>query len=484
MAMQAVLEALPHEFQQFREVVEALSKLVLQSRLFPPQHPAIERAAGAVFIHIDAALQRKKSLRLQFLRGIIYLLNFKIDMTETYDKAMHLFREMLMKHSIGEIEFMKGTTKEEIIMLSILLAGNAKNKADGMASIAASLEHIRVRNASAPIAIEADGPPNEPTCPEARTEAPRPQSRKTAGESDAKIGRIVRGILDNLEKVQSREGTRAGAKILEVVEREGGNTAMILLLNSLREYDDYTFSHSVNVAVISAAIARSLGMTEDFVDAIAQAGLLHDMGKLYVSRDIIHKTGRLTPAEWQAIKRHPVDGERILREEGLDLVCRRVAYEHHMRHDLTGYPTPKAGFEVHKASEIIRIADSYDALTTRRPYRRQINPYEAIKLMAKGSGSEFHKDYFAAFLRVLGNVPIGTVLRLNTGETALVVDVTSGSGDLPRVRVLADASGKEIADEVIIDLNERDPATNKLVRHIALIVDQALRDVDIGQYIV
>lgn len=477
--MQAVLEALPHEFQQFREVVETLSKLVLQARIFPARHPAIERALGTAFIHIDGALQRKKSLKLQFVNGVIYLLNFEIDMTETHDKAMHLFREMLVRHSIGEIEFMKGTTKEEIAMLASLLASSGKGQPTDVASLGARIQNICVRHGCMPEEAGVDGTRETPD----RTEAARPAKNGGTSGNESKIGKVVRGVLEKLEKVQSRDGTKAGAKILEVVEREGGNTATILLLNSLREFDDYTFSHSVNVAVISAAIARSLALTEDFVDAIAHAALLHDMGKLYVPHDIIEKLGRLTPSEWQAVKRHPVDGERILREERLDLVSCRVAYEHHMRHDLTGYPTPKGGFEVHKASEIVRIADSYDALTTRRPYRRQINPYEAIKLMAKGSGSEFRKDYFAAFLRVLGNVPIGSMVKLNTGETAIVVDVAAGSGDLPLVRVLADASGKEINDEIIFDLNERDPVTNKPRRQIALIVDQAVRDVHVGQYI-
>ncbi|MFA4948391.1 MAG: HD domain-containing phosphohydrolase, partial [Candidatus Krumholzibacteriia bacterium] len=213
------------------------------------------------------------------------------------------------------------------------------------------------------------------------------------------------------------------------------------------------------------------------------AALLHDIGKLYVPCAIIHKTERLTPSEWQMMKRHPVDGERILREERFDLVSRRVAFEHHMRHDLTGYPAPKEGFEVHKASEIVRIADSYDALTTKRPYRRQINPYQAVKLMEKGSGSEFRKDYLLAFMRVLGNIPIGSMLRLTTGETALVIGMNAGSGDLPRVRVLTDASGREVSGEIIIDLNELDPATNRPKRQIASILDQAVRDVDIGQYI-
>jgi putative nucleotidyltransferase with HDIG domain len=477
--MQAVLEALPLEFQQFREVVETLSKLVLQSRLFPARHPSVERALGSAFIHLDVALQGKKSVKLIFANGSMCWLNFELDMTDMADKAMHLFREALIRHSIGEIEFMNGVTKDEIAAFATLLAGSGSNQARNCASLGGRIEKICVRHG-----YRAEEPASEETGEAAPREPDRRSAPRSAGAggNGGAMGKVVQGVLEKLEKIQSKDGTRARAKIIEVIEREGGGTATILLLNSLQEYDDYTFTHSVNVAVISAAIARNLGLGEDFIDAVAHAALLHDIGKLYVPCAIIHKAGRLTPSEWQMMKRHPVDGERILREERFDLVSRRVAFEHHMRHDLKGYPAPKEGFEVHKASEIVRIADSYDALTTKRPYRRQINPYQAIKLMEKGSGTEFRKDYFVAFMRVLGNIPIGSMLRLSTGETALVIGMNAGSGDLPRVRVLTDASGKEVSGEIVIDLNELDPLTNRPKRQIASILDQAVRDVDIGQY--
>lgn len=478
--MQAILEALPHEFQQFREVVETLSKLVLQSRLFPGRHPSVERALGSAFIHLDAALQGKRSVKLIFAGGTMCWLNFELDMTDTQEQAMLLFRESLVRHSIGEIEFINGVTKDEIGAFAALLAGSGPNLAGNIASLGGRMEKICVRHG---YRAEASAESKDPAIVSHDSEArPAPRGGGATGNRGA-MGKVVKGVLEKLEKIQSKDGTKARAKIIEVIEREGGSTSAILLLNSLREYDDYTFMHSVNVAVISAAIARNLGLGEDFVDAVAHAALLHDIGKLYVPREIIHKAGRLTPSEWQAMKRHPVDGERILREERFDLVSRRVAFEHHMRHDLTGYPAPKKGFEAHKASEIVRIADTYDALTTKRPYRRQINPYEAIKLMEKGSGSEFRKDYFVAFLRVLGNIPIGSMLRLNTGEVALVIGMSAGSEEMPVVRILKDAEGKEAGGEIIIDLNEIDPSTNKPKRRIASIIDQAVRDVDIGQYI-
>lgn len=479
--MQTILEALPQEFQEFREIVHTLARLVLQCRLFPSNHPSTQRALSNAFIRLDTALQRKKSVKLTFSGGVISFLNFKLDMKETDDKAVHLLRESLVRHSIGEVEFVKGATKEDIGSLARVMAATGKpNETGADASLCGAMRNIRVRHGAPPAAGRGELPFKDR---EPRAAEGRPERSASPGAGESKMGLIVKGVLERMEKMRGREGTKAGAKILEVVEREGGDTATILLLNSLREYDDYTFSHSVNVAVIAAAVARSLGFGDEFVDSIARAALLHDIGKLYVPRAIIHKEGRLTPAEWQSVKRHPMDGERILREERLDLLSRRVAYEHHMRHDRLGYPKAKDGYEVHRASEIVRIADSYDALTTKRPYRKQINPYDAIKLMAKGAGSEFHAECFDAFLRVLGNVPIGSVLELDSGETALVVDISEEHDQLPRVRLLTDEAGNERRDAVVLDLNERDPATGDLKRRIVAVVEQSVRDVDVGKYI-
>ena len=479
--MQTALEALPQEFQQFREVVETLGRLILQVRLFPTSHPSVDRALDAAYTPLDAILQRKKSVKLTFSKGAVSHLNFEMDLTDVRDKAMHLLREILVRHSIGEVEFQKGVSREELCSLALILgARDSDCLAAALASAGSHLTNVRIRHGQ-----KAKQPDGGASCEAGRErieERRQIAPRRNAGD-ESKMGMVVRNVLDRLEKIQSPEGRRAGSKILEVVEREGGNTATILLLDSLKGYDEYTFTHSVNVAVISAAVARSIALEEAFIDAIAHAALLHDIGKLYVPREIINKMGRLTPSEWQVVRKHPIDGERILREEGLDLMSRRVAYEHHMRHDLTGYPVPKSGYVVHQASEIVRIADSYDALTTKRPYRKQINPYEAIKLMVKSIGTEFHQEYLGVFLRVLGNIPIGSILRLRTGETVLVVDI-SGRDSLPRVRVLTDARGKELEEEIILDLNERNPRTNDFIHQIETIVEQPIRDVDIGAYIV
>ena len=473
--MQAVTEVLPIEFQRLREAVHSFARLVLQSRLFPAGHPAVGHALKTAHLQLAAALVRRKSMRLVFSGDALHCLNFKIDLRDTRDQAILLFREALSRHSIGEMELLPDTTPEELACFARLLASPPCGAAGAdVASLGAQVRSIRVRSGSAPREIAPDRAIVPVGCNIVKYER---RTAERGRDSSGAMGAVVRGILQRLEKFHSREGTNAGETIMSVIEREGRGTATFLLLNSLRDFDDYTFTHSINVAVIAAAIAHALGFPGGFVDGIAHAALMHDIGKIYVPREILRKSGRLTPSEWQAMKRHPVDGERILKEEGFDLLCRRVAYEHHMRHDLEGYPKPKEGFEPHKASEIIRIADSYDALTTRRPYRRQLNPYEAIKLMEKGRGTEFRRDYFDAFLHMLGNVPIGSVLELSTGETALVVGFGTTGNEIARVRLITDASGAPAAEEVVVDLGEIHPATGEPIRRVVGVRDDPIRDV-------
>jgi putative nucleotidyltransferase with HDIG domain len=476
-----VLEALPIDFQKFKEAISSLSRLLLQRRLFPETHPSAEKALSEAYLRIDALLTNKSSVTLKIEYSKIYYLNFEIDIVETKDNAVHLFRETLKKLQIGEIIIANGISKKEISTFAEVLEKSSKCGASGSAGDEWSkIEHIMIRGTKN--ILSDDNDPNGST-EEKEHEVKRYAKGGTWKRCDKNMRRLVSDILMRLEKIRTMEGRSASLRVLELFDAVGSNTAIVLLLKSLREYDNYTFLHSVNVAVIATALGRKLDLDEEEIDVIGTSGLLHDIGKLYVPRDILLKGGKLSPAEWISVKQHPVDGERILREEGVEPNCRAVAYEHHMRFDHTGYPVPKQGYEISRASHIIRIADSYDALTTKRPYRKQLNPYEAIKLMIKTRGTEFHPEYLDAFMRVLGNIPLGSVLDLDTGERVIVIEAGSGGDLLPRVRVLEDANGNEVEEDIILDLNEIDPRTSELKRRILDVSDNAVRDVKVGRYL-
>jgi putative nucleotidyltransferase with HDIG domain len=474
-----LLETLPAGFRKLEATVHTLARLLMQRNLFPAAHPSVKNALDAFMEALESLIDCRSSVVLRVGGGSIKLLNFDVDITDTNDNAVHFLRRSLDGLSIGEIEFMAGIERDEALaFVEIAAASIRRDKDIDLPSIWRRIERIRIRHSN-----------EEPEIRVSREAAPVRQindlnesCESSDQQEESTASKMISGVLSRIAKISSKESGRAGRMIIRTVDREGINSTVFLLLKSLKEYDDYTFDHSINVAVISAAIARRIGYSDEETGRIGTAAIMHDIGKLYVPRDIIHKAGRLTPAEWQHVKRHPIEGERILREEGVDLLSRRVAYEHHMRFDMKGYPRPKPGEKCVEASDIVRIADTYDALTTRRSYRKQISPFEALKLMEKGRGTEFHPGYFDIFLGVMGNVPIGSVLVLESGERALIVEIGT-DGRLPRARIISDSYGNEITNGPVIDLGETDEGTGASKYRVNSISDTPVRDVDIGKYL-
>lgn len=476
-----VLDALPVNYRKFEKAIIALSKLVKQRNLFPSGHPSLRHILDGAYRALNDMFDNKESICLRLEADSIYYLNFEKDLVKSQDSTLQIFRTALQEMSVYEINFKRGV-KEDELMAFVEIASSAiqKDKTFDFASAWVRIRNIHIRHKT-----KVTGDFILPPVPEMG------ESRELVKSADmppvkaeGKMGKVLGGVLKNLNNIKSLEGKKAGKKILDILEDEGRNSSIVLLLSALESYDDYTFAHSVNVAILSSTTARYMNASIQEVDDISFAALMHDIGKLYVPKEIIHKRGRLTPLEWQQVKKHPVYGKRILREERVDMITRRVAYEHHVRYDMAGYPSLKPGYKLIKASHLVRIADSYDALTTRRPYRRQISPYEAVRLMARSRGSEFHPLYFDGFMQLLGNIPIGSILELESGEMVLVVDIGKGDGQLPRVRVIKDASGSVAREEIILDLNEIDPRTRRYRYAIKDVVDDPVRDVNVGKYLV
>jgi len=475
-----VLETMPLDYRKFRETIEKLSKLVLQVRLFPSNHPSCSKALSEAFMHIDSLLKEKDSIVIRISDKAFYFLNFKVSISEVHEKHINILYNLISGVSAGEIEFVKGLRKEELESFARIIAESTKRRGKEWTDSILSLEHIKLRGVREE---KLKGLSDMDGAIERRSSRTRESVKKQGNNANIKIAREISEVLENLDKLHSKRGKVAAGKVIRLVKASEIEASIVFLLNSLKKYDEYTFIHSVNVAVISAALAEAAGIPEENVMLVAKAGLLHDIGKLYVPKEILNKESRLTPMEWALMKKHPVDGRRILRDEGLDIVSQRVAYEHHICYNLSGYPPVRSGYELMDVSHIIRIADTYDAITTKRPYRKQLSPYEAIKFMSRAVGKEFHPGLFNIFLRMLGNIPVGTIVRLNTGEEGIVVNI--GSGDeraLPVVRIIRDSGGIPVEGQVVIDLNEEANSSGG-GRKIVEIVDTPIRDIDVGAYI-
>jgi putative nucleotidyltransferase with HDIG domain len=214
--------------------------------------------------------------------------------------------------------------------------------------------------------------------------------------------RDIGQLYDAARDDGSVEATVAAAVVEAVGAAVQQSRNLLRLLVPLKDVDQYSTIHSMNVSVLSIGLAERVGYGREDVRSVGKAALLHDVGKSLVPDEILKKPGTLTPEEWTIVKRHPVDGARILfrSRDGLG-VAAVVAYEHHMTWDGGGYPDRKFARPVHPATQLVQVCDVYDALRTERPFRGPWSEERIVAHLRAGSGEAFSPEMVALFLDML-----------------------------------------------------------------------------------
>lgn len=251
-----------------------------------------------------------------------------------------------------------------------------------------------------------------------------------------------------------------GKKILELVDKLLSNILqndiIILSLSDIRSIDDYTFSHSVNVCILSLITGITMGIKGDNLKELGIGALLHDIGKIMVSEEILKKPSCLSQNEFEEAKRHTVHGYEILKNSpNINPIARDIALYHHERVDGSGYPYGLKGSEIPLNSRIVAVADVYDALTTDRVYRKKMLPHEVIDYMYSLSNKHYDKTVLDAFTKHVAHFPIGTAVLLNTGEKGLVSRYNPQFPNRPIIRVVMDEAGKMLVNHKEVDLSKR-----------------------------
>lgn len=231
--------------------------------------------------------------------------------------------------------------------------------------------------------------------------------------------------------------------------------AQALLLTTVKSYDEYTYHHMVNVCCLSLALARAIGLPRDQAVVLGIGGLLHDVGKVKVPPEILQHAGALDEEQWRIVQRHPVDGA------GLVLITTRNAYhpavatvlEHHAAYDGSGYPPLSHRRSPSFAARIVAVADCFDAVTSKRAYRKPEERRQALSLLQAGAGRAFDPRVVRSFVRMVGIFPVGSLVQLSSGEVAVVVRNHAELLASPVVRLVLDADGGE-AEPVELDLSK------------------------------
>jgi putative nucleotidyltransferase with HDIG domain len=258
--------------------------------------------------------------------------------------------------------------------------------------------------------------------------------------------------------------------INNIVRQVVKEKAAMLSLAQISRHQRDLFTHSVNVAVLSLMTAVSLGYrAEEDLSRLAVGALLHDIGKVFVSPAVLEKREPLTEEEAELVRSHTVSGFEILRRTAdFSLVAAHIAYQHHEHHDGTGYPRGIAGEDISMFGRIVAIANAYDELVTGRPAQKALEAHAAYEHILAGVGSLFETVVAKAFLAKIAVYPIGTMVRLTTGQTGVVAGVTSLLQHRPEIRVLTDEHGQRLTAPYLVNLADKD--------NLTVFVDRVLSD--------
>ncbi|HEY3316047.1 MAG TPA: HD-GYP domain-containing protein [Bacillota bacterium] len=274
------------------------------------------------------------------------------------------------------------------------------------------------------------------------SERTRVEALKTTRDAMTRIGAGAKASVQDISKVMD-----------DLMDELMADPSLMLNLVDIRAINDYTFGHCVGVAVLSLMTAISLGYNQFDLKKIGMGALFHDLGKIKIPDSILYKPGPLSPLEWEEMKRHSAIGFELLRERGdFNIVSAHIAFQHHEKLDGTGYPRGIKGSEIHEFARVVALADVYDAITTDRPYRPRKLPHQAILIIRDGIRTHFDPNIVPAFISNVAIYPIGTVLVLNTGEKARVIEVQKRRPASPVVRVVAGADGLPVEGGRKIDL--------------------------------
>lgn len=245
------------------------------------------------------------------------------------------------------------------------------------------------------------------------------------------------------ERANMQELTQSVDQILmEILQ----NKDVQVSLNDISAADEYTFEHSVSVAVYSLLVGRELGYNTSKMQKLAMGTLLHDIGKVLLDPDILYKKGKLTMDEFEYVKQHPLVGYQMLRRNcHLPEQVMQIAYEHHERLDGTGYPRKLTEKQIPEFSKIVAITDVYDALTTDRCYREKWPAHKAVDFIIERCGTEFSPELVQLFIQQIAIYPNGSLVRLSDGSVGLVKDQNKNMPLRPVVRVIQNSEGKEIS---------------------------------------
>ena len=404
-------------FQLADELLRRLAASLRSAQLYSPGHPIIGRNLDS----LSAAFQMLHGLQPAVTIGLVGDEVIVDDMPMAKADTLGPFVRRLQQAGVERMTVDRGVTVDEIT--AFLAAITTIDARDGDAARTfPTLKHIRVGRVTVDQRVEGSL-----------------TDMATIKRLYSDAVSVAGDIFDSAQTEGRPDATAARSMIDGLAQAVAQNRTALLALTTLKNYDNYTFTHMVNVSILTMGQARGLGIDGPLLREFGLAALMHDIGKVRTPLDILNKPDKLTDAEFVIMKRHVVDGAEILRmTPDVPALAPVVAFEHHLRVDGSGYPDHVTRSALNIGTMLCSIADVYDAMRSQRHYQKAFPTDRILAVLKRNDGTQFDQHLVRRFVQLIGIYPPGNLVRLNTGEVAVVMNVYAPDPYRPHVRVLID----------------------------------------------
>jgi putative nucleotidyltransferase with HDIG domain len=448
------------------DAVRRLGAAVRAAQLYAPGHPLVGKSLDALAEAVVQLLADQPSVTLGFIDQEIVVGDSPLP------KAAENYGELLRRlQAVGveRIAFERGVAPDELKTLVATLAHpELKPGASTVgvlpsdpAATLQSLAHIRVGRISLDERVD------------------------TSAADIATIRRLYSdavNIASSLWDMAQQEGQPdpedARRLVDDLAQAVAQNRTALVALTALKNYDNYTFTHMVNVSILTMAQARALSLEGTQLRDLGLAALMHDIGKVRTPIEILHKPDKLTDEEFAVMRLHVIDGAEILRRTpDMPPLAPVVAFEHHLRLDGAGYPFGIKRQTLNLATMLCSIADVYDAMRSQRTYQESFPTDRILEVLKRKDGLQFDQHLVRRFSQLMGIYPPGNLVRLDTGEIAVVLRIYAPDPYRPKVRVILGANGEKLARPRDVNLWET-PEEGRDARSVLLPLDPATVGID------
>ena len=439
------------------ELVRRLGATLRSTQLYSKAHPIIARNLESLSIAVQLLHGLGPTIVMGLVGGDIIVNDVPLPKGENYTGLARRLKQI----GVERVTIERGVTPDEITSF-IDAVTTGETAPHGEPGAFPALPHVRVGRVSVEEKA-ADTTADMATFKRLYSDAVSVAeavwgSAQTESQPDAKVARTM---IDGLAQAVSQ------------------NRTALLALTTLKNYDNYTFTHMVNVSLLTMGQARGLGIDGVMLREFGLAALMHDIGKVRTPLEILNKPDKLSSAEFAIMQRHTVDGAAILRgTPDIPTLAPVVAFEHHLRIDGSGYPAGVTRSSLNLGTMLCSIADVYDAMRSQRKYQQSFPTERILAVLKRDDGQQFDRHLVRRFVQLIGIYPPGNLVKLSTGEIAVVAKAYAPDPRRPKVRVVIDRSGVLVEEPYTINLWEHDPEQGRGATIIAPVDSADLFGID------